>query len=201
MGLTHFCIERPVFASVISILIILIGAFAYTSLPVAQYPEIAPPTIVVRASLSRRECRDGVGYRGDAAGAGDQRRREHDLHVEPGDGRRQPSDQRHLCARHRSRYRAGPGPEPCRGRGTSPAGGGPASGRDREQELTGYADGDPHHLPGRLSRPTLPVELCQTAGPRRSCQARWGRRGPRCSPPATIRCVSGSTRTSSPPGT
>ena len=50
MGLTHFCIERPVFASVISILIVLIGAFAYTSLPVAQYPEIAPPTIVVRAS-------------------------------------------------------------------------------------------------------------------------------------------------------
>ena len=50
MGFTHFCIERPIFASVVSILIVLIGAFAYSALPVAQYPEIAPPTIVVNAS-------------------------------------------------------------------------------------------------------------------------------------------------------
>ncbi|MEM8587367.1 MAG: multidrug efflux RND transporter permease subunit [Pseudomonadota bacterium] len=50
MRIAHFCIDRPIFASVISILIVLIGAFAYLSLPVAQYPEIAPPTIVVSAS-------------------------------------------------------------------------------------------------------------------------------------------------------
>ncbi|MEM7444188.1 MAG: multidrug efflux RND transporter permease subunit [Pseudomonadota bacterium] len=50
MRLSHFCIDRPIFATVISILIVLIGAFAYLSLPVAQYPEIAPPTIVVSAS-------------------------------------------------------------------------------------------------------------------------------------------------------
>jgi len=48
--IAHFCIDRPIFASVISILIVLIGAFSYLSLPVAQYPEIAPPTIVVSAS-------------------------------------------------------------------------------------------------------------------------------------------------------
>ncbi|MBV9078408.1 MAG: multidrug efflux RND transporter permease subunit, partial [Methylobacteriaceae bacterium] len=50
MGFSHSFIERPIFASVLSILIVLVGAIAYLSLPVAQYPEIAPPTIVVRAS-------------------------------------------------------------------------------------------------------------------------------------------------------
>ncbi len=49
-GFSHFCIDHPVFASVCSILIVLIGAFAFLRLPVAQYPEIAPPTIVVGAT-------------------------------------------------------------------------------------------------------------------------------------------------------
>lgn len=50
MRFSHFFIDRPIFAGVISILIVLIGAFAYPSLPVAQYPEIAPPTVSVTAS-------------------------------------------------------------------------------------------------------------------------------------------------------
>jgi len=50
MNLSHFFIDRPIFAAVISILITLIGAVAYLSLPVAQYPEIAPPSISVTAS-------------------------------------------------------------------------------------------------------------------------------------------------------
>ena len=50
MRLSHFFIERPIFATVLSILITLIGGFAYFTLPVAQYPEIAPPTIVVNAT-------------------------------------------------------------------------------------------------------------------------------------------------------
>src|SRR5690606_16795461 len=50
MRLSHFFIDRPLFATVLSILITLIGGIAYFSLPVAQYPEIAPPTIEVRAS-------------------------------------------------------------------------------------------------------------------------------------------------------
>ena len=52
MGFTHFFVDRPIFASVISIFIVLIGAIAYTQLPVGQYPEIAPPTIVVTANYS-----------------------------------------------------------------------------------------------------------------------------------------------------
>ena len=50
MKLAHFFIDRPVFAAVIAILITLIGAIAYPSLPVAQYPEIAPPTVTVSAA-------------------------------------------------------------------------------------------------------------------------------------------------------
>ncbi len=50
MRFAHFFIDRPIFATVLSVLVVLIGAIAYRSLPVAQYPEIAPPTIQVRAT-------------------------------------------------------------------------------------------------------------------------------------------------------
>ncbi len=50
MNISHFFIDRPIFAAVISIIITLIGAVSYFALPVAQYPEIAPPSISVSAS-------------------------------------------------------------------------------------------------------------------------------------------------------
>jgi len=50
MKFPHFFIERPIFAAVLSILIVIIGAIAYPSLPIAQYPSIAPPTVVVTAT-------------------------------------------------------------------------------------------------------------------------------------------------------
>jgi hydrophobe/amphiphile efflux-1 (HAE1) family protein len=50
MRLTHFFVDRPVFATVIALFITLIGAIAYFTLPLAQYPEIAPPTIVISTS-------------------------------------------------------------------------------------------------------------------------------------------------------
>ena len=49
MTLRHF-IERPVLASVISILIVIAGLIGLATLPVEQYPDIAPPTVMVRAS-------------------------------------------------------------------------------------------------------------------------------------------------------
>ena len=48
--LTHFFIDRPIFASVLSIVIVLVGSIALIRLPIAQYPEIAPPTVVVSAA-------------------------------------------------------------------------------------------------------------------------------------------------------
>ena len=50
MNLAHFFIDRPIFAAVLSIVIVLVGALAYTQLPVAQFPEVVPPTVVVRAT-------------------------------------------------------------------------------------------------------------------------------------------------------
>ncbi|QDS91957.1 Efflux pump membrane transporter BepE [Roseimaritima multifibrata] len=50
MKFPHFFIERPIFASVLSFIILLIGGITYFTLPVSQYPPVAPPTIVVRAS-------------------------------------------------------------------------------------------------------------------------------------------------------
>ena len=50
MGFAHFFTDRPIFATVVSLIIVILGGLAYTQLPVAQYPEIAPPSIVVRAT-------------------------------------------------------------------------------------------------------------------------------------------------------
>jgi hydrophobe/amphiphile efflux-1 (HAE1) family protein len=46
---SHFFIRRPIFASVVSIVIVLSGLVAMRSLPVAQYPEISPPQVTVTA--------------------------------------------------------------------------------------------------------------------------------------------------------
>src|SRR5256884_8756665 len=46
---TRFFIDRPIFASVLSILVTLAGSIALFSLPIAQYPDITPPTVEVSA--------------------------------------------------------------------------------------------------------------------------------------------------------
>jgi hydrophobe/amphiphile efflux-1 (HAE1) family protein len=49
MRLSRFFIDRPIFAAVIAVIITLIGAISYFFLPVAQYPEVVPPTVTVTA--------------------------------------------------------------------------------------------------------------------------------------------------------
>src|SRR5438270_9397676 len=46
----HFFIERPIFASVLSIVVTLAGFVAAFSLPIAQYPQITPPSIIVQCT-------------------------------------------------------------------------------------------------------------------------------------------------------
>src|SRR3954463_10215557 len=46
---SRFFIDRPIFATVISVVITLAGGVAVWSLPIAQYPEVTPPTVVVTA--------------------------------------------------------------------------------------------------------------------------------------------------------
>lgn len=48
--MTKFFITRPIFASVLSIIIVLAGLAAAFKLPIAQYPQIAPPTVTITAS-------------------------------------------------------------------------------------------------------------------------------------------------------
>ena len=48
----HFFIDRPIFAAVLSILIVLVGSLALITLPVTQYPEIAPPTVLISATYA-----------------------------------------------------------------------------------------------------------------------------------------------------
>ncbi len=55
--MARFFIDRPVFAWVVSILIVLIGGISLTRLPVAQYPQVAPPSISITASYSGASAR------------------------------------------------------------------------------------------------------------------------------------------------
>ncbi len=47
MRISHFFIDRPIFAAVVSIVFVILGGVSFSRLPIAQYPEIAPPVIVV----------------------------------------------------------------------------------------------------------------------------------------------------------
>jgi len=50
MKTAHFFIDRPIFATVLCVLIVIVGSLSYFGLPVAQYPEVAPPTVSVSAN-------------------------------------------------------------------------------------------------------------------------------------------------------
>src|ERR1041385_1571535 len=47
MRISHFFIDRPIFAAVVSIVFVIVGGVSFFRLPIAQYPEIAPPIINV----------------------------------------------------------------------------------------------------------------------------------------------------------
>ncbi len=47
MNLGRLSINRPILAMVLSIVVLIVGAIAYTTLPVAEYPQVVPPTVVV----------------------------------------------------------------------------------------------------------------------------------------------------------
>ncbi|HEX4914118.1 MAG TPA: efflux RND transporter permease subunit, partial [Vicinamibacterales bacterium] len=49
MNISRFFIDRPIFAAVLSLVIFIVGAISLVRLPISEYPEVVPPTIVVRA--------------------------------------------------------------------------------------------------------------------------------------------------------
>ncbi|HMW73552.1 MAG TPA: efflux RND transporter permease subunit, partial [Cellvibrionaceae bacterium] len=50
MNISKFFVDRPIFAGVISLLIFIAGFLAMFKLPISEYPEVAPPSVVVNAS-------------------------------------------------------------------------------------------------------------------------------------------------------
>ena len=51
MNFSQFFIQRPIFAAVLSLLILIGGAISLFQLPISEYPEVVPPTVVVRADF------------------------------------------------------------------------------------------------------------------------------------------------------
>jgi multidrug efflux pump len=49
MKFSHFFISRPIFAGVLSLIVFIVGAISLFQLPISEYPEVVPPTVVVRA--------------------------------------------------------------------------------------------------------------------------------------------------------
>jgi multidrug efflux pump subunit AcrB len=86
MKLSHFFIDHPRFAAVVNIFIMVFGLAAASFLPVAQYPNIVPPTVQITASYPGASADTVARTVDDAARTSHQWRREHGLHQQPIDG-------------------------------------------------------------------------------------------------------------------
>ena len=73
--MSAFFIRRPIVAIVIAVLTVLIGLVCMIALPVAQYPQIAPPEIVVQTHYTGADADNDRAISGRADRAEDERRR------------------------------------------------------------------------------------------------------------------------------
>ena len=80
MKLDRF-INRPVLSTVISIIIVILGVIGLVTLPIEQYPDIAPPTVSVRASYTGAKRTDNSKQCCRAFGRSYKRCGKHGLHV------------------------------------------------------------------------------------------------------------------------
>ena len=129
----HFFITRPVFAMVISVLVVLAGILALTQLPIAQYPEVVPPQVVVTAIYPGADAADRLRDRRRPDRGAGQRRRGDDVHGVAVHQRRRDAADRHVQARHQPGHGPGARPEPRRHRHPEAPGGRPPA-RRRHQE-------------------------------------------------------------------
>ncbi len=131
--MSRFFLDRPVFAWVIAIAMMLGGALAIYNLPVSQYPPIAPPSISISAFYTGASAETTEDSRRPDHRAEDDRARPHDLHgldrrlVGHGHGHA------HVRAGHRPRPGLGQGAEQAAAGAARAAGHRPAPGRDRQQ--------------------------------------------------------------------
>ncbi len=142
MQLPEICIKRPVFATVLSLIILLIGLISYTRLSVREYPRIDEPVVSVSVDLPRRVGR-GRRVAGDEAARGFARRhrgRRGDDVAEPlGDE----PDQRPLHAQARPGLGGGGRPRQGRARARQAA---------RHDRRADHREGRGRLVPGHLHR-------------------------------------------------
>ena len=196
MRISHFFIDRPIFAAVLSIVFVILGGVAFSRLPIAQYPEIAPPTInitghypgataeVVAATVATPIEQEINGVE-DMLYMSSQSDGDGRLSLDPG----------HVRARHRSRQGAGAGAEPRRDRGAAAAGGGPRIGvtvRKASPDLMMVV-----HLlsPDESLRPALHLQLRDAQRDATSSRASTASATITVFGAAITRCGSGSIRT------
>src|SRR5215471_14269760 len=151
MRLTHFFIDRPRFATVLSVFVTSLGLGALAILPVAQYPEIVPPTVKVTTSYPGASAETvartvATPLEQEINGV------ENMLYMKS-------HHNRHVRDRHRPQHRANADAKPGTGRTNAPARGRPAPGRAGPQGDTQHPTGHSPLLAGRAARHALSVEL------------------------------------------
>ena len=156
---SRFFIDRPIFAAVLSIFIVIAGLAAMRVLPIAQYPEIAPPVVTVRAvypGASAEVLEQTVAAPLENA---DQRRREHDLHELDLDLAGRGRDPGHLRHRHRRRPGGAQRQQPRQAGRAAPAAGSAPPGRDGGEGLLGLPAGARLLLARRHARRPVHLQL------------------------------------------
>ncbi len=86
MRFSRFFIDRPIFAAVLSFVIVIAGALALLRLPISEYPQVVPPTVVVRAIYPGANPRVIAETVASPLEQQTHRRRGHALHVLASDG-------------------------------------------------------------------------------------------------------------------
>ena len=108
--MSKFFINRPIVAMVIALLMVIMGTVSILQLPVAQYPDIVPPEIVVQANYVGADALTIEQAVATPHRGADERRRQHELHVLRQRQQRRDAAARHLRRRHRSEHRSDPRP-------------------------------------------------------------------------------------------
>ena len=158
--LSRFFLDRPVFAWVIAIIMMVAGGLAIYNLPISQYPPIAPPSIAIDCLLSRGLGGDGGKQRHADHRAEDDRLRQDAVPVgHQRFGGRVPR-RADLRPGDRSGPGLGPGAEQAPARHGQPAGGGAAPGRQGQQVHPELPDDRGPDLGRRQHGRERPAGLC-----------------------------------------
>ncbi|MGW8308141.1 MAG: efflux RND transporter permease subunit [Achromobacter pulmonis] len=112
MNISKFFIDRPIFAGVLSVLVLLGGLLAMFQLPISEYPEVVPPSVVVRAQYPGANPKVIAETVATPLEESDQRRRKHAVHAAQANSRRRPDADGQLQAGHGPGQGAAAGAEP-----------------------------------------------------------------------------------------